>query len=172
VLECDKCGQDMQLLSGRFGKYFKCTNESCGNTRKLLRNGEAAPPKAEPIPMPHLKCQKVDDFYLLRDGASGLFLAASRFPKNRETRPPLIEEIRSVADKLDPKHRYLLEAPMYDKDGNPAILRFSRKAKEQYVMSEQDGKATGWAAFYRNGKWVEDAAPATARGKPASKKRG
>lgn len=168
VLECDKCGSDMQLMSGRFGKYFKCTNESCTNTRKLLRNGEAAPPKAEPVPMPHLKCQKVDDFYLLRDGASGLFLAASRFPKNRETRPPLIEEIRSVADKLDPKHRYLLEAPMYDKDGNPAILRFSRKSKEQYVMSEQDGKATGWAAFYRNGKWVEEA-PAASKGKTSAK---
>jgi DNA topoisomerase-1 len=156
VLECDKCGHDMQLLSGRFGKYFKCTNEDCKNTRKLLRNGEPAPPKADPVPMPHLKCQKVDDFYLLRDGASGLFLAASRFPKNRETRPPLIEEIREVADKLDPKHRYLLDAPVADNDGNKSILRFSRKAKEQYVMTEKDGKPTGWNAYYRNGEWVQE----------------
>ena len=46
VIECDKCGADMQLKSGRFGKYFGCTNTNCKNTRKLLRNGEAAPPKA------------------------------------------------------------------------------------------------------------------------------
>ena len=35
------------------------------------------------------------------------------------------------------------------------MIRFSRKGKEQYVMSEVDGKATGWSAFYRDGKWVE-----------------
>ncbi|MFD2883191.1 hypothetical protein ACFS4T_11425 [Pseudomonas lini] len=31
--------------------------------------------------MPELKCEKVNDTYILRDGASGLFLAASQFPK-------------------------------------------------------------------------------------------
>ncbi len=50
VIECDKCGAEMQLKSGRFGKYFGCTNTNCKNTRKLLRNGEAAPPKSDPVP--------------------------------------------------------------------------------------------------------------------------
>ena len=27
TLDCDKCGAEMQLKSGRFGKYFGCTNE-------------------------------------------------------------------------------------------------------------------------------------------------
>lgn len=154
VIECDKCGADMQLKTGRFGKYFGCTNSECGNTRKLLRNGEAAPPKADPIPMPHLKCEKTDDFFLLRDGAAGLFLAASQFPKHRETRAPTIDELKTVADKLDEKHRYLLDAPVKDKEGNKAVLRFSRKTREQFVVTEQDGKPTGWQAFYTNGKWV------------------
>ncbi|MFZ5722733.1 MAG: type I DNA topoisomerase [Pseudomonadota bacterium] len=153
-LECEKCGSEMQLKTGRFGKYFGCTNKECGNTRKLLRNGEAAPPKADPIPMPHLKCEKVDDFYLLRDGASGIFLAASKFPKNRETRPPTVEEVRSVKDKLDPKLRYIADAPAKDPQGHPALVRFSRKTREQYVQSEVDGKPTGWRAFFRDGKWV------------------
>ena len=118
VIECDKCGSDMQLKVGRFGKYFGCTNEECKNTRKLLRNGEPAPPKADPIPMPHLQCQKVDDHYILRDGASGIFLAASQFPKNRETRAPLVEEVLSVKDQLDPKFEYLTKAPAEDPDGN------------------------------------------------------
>ncbi len=48
ILECDKCGAEMQLKTGRFGKYFGCTSEDCKNTRKLLRNGEAAPPKMDP----------------------------------------------------------------------------------------------------------------------------
>jgi DNA topoisomerase-1 len=32
-------------------------------------------------------------------------------------------------------------------------VRFSRKTKEQYVASEVDGKATGWAAYYVGGRW-------------------
>ncbi|MEQ6884860.1 type I DNA topoisomerase [Salicola sp. Rm-C-2C1-2] len=153
TLECDKCGSEMQLKSGRFGKYFDCTNSECKNTRKLLRNGEPAPPKMDPIPMPELQCQKVDDTYVLRDGASGLFLAASQFPKNRETRPPLVSEIKPHAAELDPKYAYILDAPERDPEGNPTTVRYSRKTKEQYVASEKDGKATGWQAYYRNGQW-------------------
>ena len=153
VIECDKCGSDMQLKSGRFGKYFGCTNEECKNTRKLLKNGEAAPPKMDPIDMPHLACQKVEDHYVLRDGASGLFLAASQFPKNRETRAPLVKEITPLEGKIDPKYNFLMSAPQEDSDGNDTVVRYSRKTKEQYVQSEIDGKATGWKAFYTGSKW-------------------
>ena len=44
-IECDRCGSEMQLKNGRFGKYMGCTNESCKNTRKILKNGDIAPPK-------------------------------------------------------------------------------------------------------------------------------
>ena len=156
-LECDKCGSEMQLKTGRFGKFFGCTNASCKNTRKLLKSGEAAPPKADPIKMPELKCEKVDDTYVLRDGASGLFLAASQFPKNRETRAPLVLELLPHKDELDPKFHYLTQAPAKDPDGRPAVIRYSRKTKEQYVQTEVDGKPTGWRAFFDGGKWkVED----------------
>lgn len=153
TLECDKCGSEMQLKTGRFGKYFGCTNAECKNTRKLLKSGEPAPPKMDPVPMPELQCQKVDDTYVLRDGASGLFLAASKFPKNRETRPPLVMEIKPHKQEIDPKYNFLMEAPERDPEGNPTVIRYSRKSKEQYVMSEKDGKATGWSAWYVNGKW-------------------
>ena len=103
--------------------------------------------------MPHLQCERVDDFYLLRDGASGIFLAASQFPKNRETRAPLVEEILSVKDQLDPKYQFLATAPITDPDGNKAQIRFSRKTKEQYVLTEIGKKASGWKAFYREGQW-------------------
>lgn len=173
VLECDKCGAEMQLKSGRFGKYFGCME--CKNTRKLLRNGEPAPPKADPVPMPELRCEKVDDHYLLRDGASGIFLAASQFPKHRETRAPKILELKPHANELDPKFKYLLTAPETDGDGNPAIVRYSRKTKEQYVQTEIDGKATGWKAFYNGTKWEEQEPPpkpkpkAKAKSKPKAK---
>ncbi len=154
-LECDKCGSEMQLKTGRFGKFFGCTNSECKNTRKLLKNGEAAPPKIEPIRMPELRCQKVDDTYVLRDGASGLFLAASQFPKNRETRAPLVLELLPHGAELDSKYHNLLNAPTHDPEGRPAIIRFSRKSKEHYVQTEVDGKPTGWKAIYNDGQWQQ-----------------
>lgn len=154
-IECDRCGAEMQLKNGRFGKYMGCTNESCKNTRKILKNGDIAPPKEDPVPLPELKCTQSDAHFVLRDGAAGLFLAASNFPKSRETRAPLVEELKRFKDRISAKHKYLAGAPLNDPDGNPAIVRFSRKTKEQYVMSESNGKATGWTAHYDNGTWQE-----------------
>ncbi|MFJ2539256.1 type I DNA topoisomerase [Pseudomonas sp. NPDC087614] len=163
-LECDKCGSEMQLKTGRFGKFFGCTSPTCKNTRKLLKSGDAAPPKMDPVKMPELKCEKVNDTYILRDGASGLFLAASQFPKNRETRAPLVIEILPHKSEIDPKYHFLCEAPQKDPDGLPAVIRYSRKTKEQYVQTEVDGKPTGWKAYYDGGKWaVEDKRSAKAK---------
>lgn len=156
-IQCDKCGSEMQLKTGRFGKFFGCTNASCKNTRKLLKNGEAAPPKMDAVKMPELKCEKVDDTYVLRDGASGLFLAASQFPKNRETRAPLVKELLPHKDEIDPKYHFLFDAPVKDPEGRFSVIRYSRKTKEQYVQTEVDGKPTGWRAFFDGKAWkVED----------------
>ena len=48
----------------------------------------------------------------------------------------------------------LASAPVADPAGNKAQIRFSRKTKEQYVLTEVARKATGWKAFYRDGAWV------------------
>jgi DNA topoisomerase-1 len=118
-----------------------------------------------------LKCEKCDDFYLLRDGAAGIFLAASQFPKHRETRAPRVDEITPIKDQLDPKYKYLADAPAADPQGNPAMVRFLRKTKEQYVMTEVDGKATGWRATYHDGKWVEELPPVKVARKKVTKKK-
>ncbi|TVR44983.1 MAG: type I DNA topoisomerase [Planctomycetota bacterium] len=168
TLECDKCGSEMQLKNGRFGKYFGCTNPECKNTRKLLRSGQPAPPKADPVPMPELPCEKSDGHFVLRDGAAGLFLASSNYPRSKETRNPLVADLQRHRDQLDPKHHYLADAPAEDPAGNPAIIRFSRKENAQYVMSEVEGKPTGWQANYVDGHWlVQD--PAVAKAKASSK---
>jgi len=174
VIECDKCGQDMELKNGRFGKYFGCNGyPECKNTRKLLRNGEAAPPKADPIHMPELECEKSDGYFILRDGAAGMFLASNLFPKSSETKNPTVEDLLRHKEELDPKFEYLTKAPAEDDKGNKAIIRFLRKMKKQYVMTEnEDGKATGWAEHYADGKWVitEAKEKAPAKKKAAKKK--
>ncbi|MHA3059290.1 type I DNA topoisomerase [Acinetobacter sp. ANC 4636] len=154
TIPCDKCDGEMQLKTGRFGPYFACT--SCENTRKVLKNGQPAPPRVDPIKMEHLRSAKHDDFFVLRDGAAGLFLAASKFPKVRETRAPKVAELRTVAEQLDPKYQYLLKAPDTDPEGNTTIVKFSRKNQAQYIGSETpEGKPTKWSLVYQDGKWIE-----------------
>lgn len=153
IVQCDKCGADMHLKLGRFGKYMGCTN--CDNTRKILKNGEVAPPKEEPTHFPELKCEKSDAYFVLRDGASGVFMSAHNFPKSRETRAPKVAELALYRDRLPDKLRYLADAPQQDPEGNEAIIRFSRKEKRQYVTSEKNGKATKWIVDYINDQWIE-----------------
>ena len=170
VIQCDKCGGDMQLKTGRFGKFFACTNyPTCRNTRKLLRNGEAAPPRADPVPMPELKCEKSEGYFVLRDGAAGLFLASSEFPRSRETRSPLVEDLARHRGELAEKYRYLADAPLEDPDGNTVAVHFSRKQREHYLIGVMDGKPSGWAAHFRDGHWEasEDGAPPAAVSKRA-----
>ena len=150
TVECEKCGGTMVLKDGRFGKYMQCTNEECKNTRKILKNGEVAPPREDAVDLPELTCEEnKDSHYVLRDGASGIFLAAHNFPKVRETRPVFVEELRRFRDRISPKFYYLADGPVVDNDGNKTQVRFSRKTKEQYLASITDeGKQTKWAAYY------------------------
>jgi len=153
----------MQLKTGRFGKYFACMNDNCKATRALQRNGEPKPLTMEPIELLDLKCLKCDDHYLLRDSMKGLFLAASQYPKNRETRAPSVEEIKGLKDQLltacrflpnKEKHLYLLDAPEKDNEGNPYIIRYNRTDDTHYIASEKDGKKTGNTASYNEIKMV------------------
>jgi len=91
------------------------------------------------------------------------------FPRNRETRAPLVAEILPYKEQIDPKYTYLFSAPVADDDGVPTTIRYSRKTKEIYVQSEEDGKATGWKSFYEGGKWVVTATK-TVKKKKAKKK--
>ena len=165
TLECHKCGSEMQLKTGRFGKYFGCLNDNCGATRALQRNGEPKPITMEPIVLKDLKCIKCEDHYLLRDSMKGLFLAASQYPKNRETRAPKVSEINNLGEKIieacrflpnKDKHLYLLNAPENDKDGNPYVVRYNRTDDVHYLASEKDGKKTKWTATYQNGQWIQN----------------
>ena len=153
VVECDKCGEDMHLKLGRFGKYMACTH--CDNTRKILKNGEVAPPREEPIAFPELKCEKADAYFVLRDSAVGVFMSAHNFPKVRESRPAKVAELAQYRERLPEKLQYLTDAPLTDPEGNPAIISFSRKEKRQYITSEKGGKKTKWIMDYLDGKWVE-----------------
>ena len=150
IVECNKCGSDMQLRDGRFGKYFGCTDETCKNTRKLLKTGEVAAP---PVHMEELKVADEDDYFVLREGSAGIFLGASKYPKVRVIRSPRIKELTTHANEIDPKFQYLLSAPSEDDKGNDTFVRFARKTREHYLVSMKGDKETGWRSYLQDGTW-------------------
>lgn len=148
---CDKCDRQMELKAGRFGSYYGC---ECGNTRKMAKDGSPAPVREAPIHLKDVRSKKYDDYFVLREGGAGLFLAASKYPKVREARAPLVSEIRTVKDQLSAKYQYLLDAPDNDPEGNPYVLKFDRKTQAQYVGSECDGKPTKFSLQWTGTRWT------------------
>ena len=95
----------------------------------------------------------------------GLFLAASKYPKNRETRAPKVSEINHLATEIKEacrflpetdKHGYLMTAPEKDRDGNEYVVRYNKSEDVHYLASEKDGKKTKWTALYSNGEWSQN----------------
>ena len=82
-----------------------------------------------------------------------------------------MDELLPHTSEIDPKYSFLFSAPVADGDGNRTQVRYSRKAAEQYVMTEQDGKPTGWRAVYRNGAWQVEEGKSTSSTKPAARKK-
>ena len=164
---CNKCGHDMEWRTGRFGPFYNCTNESCTNTRKILKSGEVAAP---PIHMQELEVPDEEDYFVLREGSAGIFLGASKYPKVRVMRKPRVKELISHANELDPKFSFMLSAPVEDEKGNETFVNFARKTREHYLTSMKNAKDTGWRAYYRNGAW-DAVKPKPKKRKAASKRK-
>ena len=103
--------------------------------------------------MPELKCAQSDAYFVLRDGALGIFLAAHTFPRSRETRAPEVADLKRHRAELDPKFHFLADAPERDPEGNPFVIRFSRKTREHFLAALREGEPTGWTAQFIDGKW-------------------
>ncbi|CAL4321955.1 DNA topoisomerase 1 [Buchnera aphidicola (Eriosoma grossulariae)] len=154
MVKCEICHSQMCFKVGKFGKFLLCSKDNCNNTRKILNNGKINVPKIIPIPLPELICKKSDAFFVIRNGISGIFLAANTFPVSRETRTPYIEELVRFKYLLPPEILYLTSAPVQDNEGNKTILRFDKNKKVQYIGSKKNGRYTLWRAFFKNNEWT------------------
>ena len=154
-IDCHKCDNKMELKLGRFGKYFACQSDSCTATRQLMKNGELKPVFMDPIKLESLRCEKCDDFYLLRDSLKGLFLAASQFPKNRETRAITVNELKPVTDKLPEKYSHFAKAPEIDDDGDDLVVRFNKKSGDHLLSAELKGKKKKYFYFFNGSSWEQ-----------------
>lgn len=152
-IDCDKCDDIMEMKSGRFGKYFLCRNTECENKRRVMPNGEIAPPRMTPLET-EIPCAKYPESnYVIREGALGLFLAAPGFPKQRETRSPYVKELIPYKAQLDKKFHFLMTAPQEDDEGRSFQVRYSRKTQENYVGTFNDNNRPVQQAYYEGKKW-------------------
>jgi len=81
---CEKCGADMVIKFGRFGKFMACSNyPECKNTTPISKSGEVG---EEPKPTGD-KCPTCGKDMVLRMGRYGKFIACSDYPKCKTTKP-------------------------------------------------------------------------------------
>ncbi len=82
---CEKCGSEMVIKWGRFGRFIACSNyPDCKNTMQMPReegSDEADKPDSEYEP-----CEKCGREMVLKKGRYGEFLACSGYPECKNTR--------------------------------------------------------------------------------------
>lgn len=86
---------------------------------------------------------------MLRDGAAGVFLAANTFPKSRETRAPLVEELQRFRDRLPEKLVYLADAPAKDPDGNQPLCVLAVRRNSNMFLQRKMAKPQVGVHFCR-----------------------
>lgn len=76
-IKCDKCGNDMDIRMGRFGKFLACTNyPECKNIKSLKEfaaNGGAPEETGE-------ACPKCGNKTVYREGKFGRFIGCEKYP--------------------------------------------------------------------------------------------
>jgi len=77
-IKCDKCGSDMELKIGRYGKFLACTNyPECKNIKSLKElNNENNEPK-----FTGETCPKCGSRTVFREGKFGRFIGCEKYPE-------------------------------------------------------------------------------------------
>jgi DNA topoisomerase-1 len=83
---CEKCGMPMVIRWGRHGRFMACTGyPKCKNTRPL--EGEDNSRQQNAVVQVDEKCEKCGSPMVLKTSRFGRFLACSRYPECKSTRP-------------------------------------------------------------------------------------
>ncbi len=90
---CEKCGQPMTMMMGRFGRFLACSGyPACQNTRNMRDTGER--PADEPTDE---ICEKCERPMVIKTGRYGRFLACTGY--NAEDNP--CDNRRNIVTKSD-----------------------------------------------------------------------
>lgn len=90
---CEKCGQPMTMMMGRFGRFLACSGyPACQNTRNMRDNSERPPDE----PTDEI-CEKCERPMVIKTGRYGRFLACTGY--NAEDNP--CDNRRNIVTKSD-----------------------------------------------------------------------
>ncbi len=81
-LQCEKCGKEMVIRWGRFGRFLACSAyPECKNTKKVVKvSGEIQVHQDTPA---HGNCPKCGTTLVIKHGRYGQFVACSSYPECR-----------------------------------------------------------------------------------------
>lgn len=81
---CPKCGEELLLRSGRFGKFIACSGfPKCKYTEQIDEEGNPVEVKVETSDE---KCEKCGKEMIVKNGRNGKFLACSGYPECKNTK--------------------------------------------------------------------------------------
>lgn len=81
---CPKCGEELLLRSGRFGKFVACSGfPKCKYTEQIDEDGNTVEVKVETSDE---KCDKCGKEMIVKNGRNGKFLACSGYPECKNTK--------------------------------------------------------------------------------------
>jgi DNA topoisomerase-1 len=85
-IKCSKCGSEMVIRWGRFGKFLACSNfPACKNTQELSKEVSPAGVAESEAPVTD-PCDKCGRPMVLKKGRYGNFFACSGYPECKNTR--------------------------------------------------------------------------------------
>jgi DNA topoisomerase-1 len=94
--KCEKCGGDMIIRWGRFGRFMACNKyPDCKNSREIPKEGEEAA-QEEGAPAEELVCEKCGKSMVRKKGRFGEFLACSGYPDCKNT-----QKISSAGEQVE-----------------------------------------------------------------------
>ena len=86
--KCEKCKSPMVIKWGRNGEFLACSGyPECKNTQGVHRATRTAPSRLRREPTTDEKCETCGAPMLVKRGRFGEFLACSRYPECKTTRP-------------------------------------------------------------------------------------
>ncbi|MEO5376890.1 MAG: type I DNA topoisomerase [Magnetococcus sp. DMHC-6] len=84
---CPKCGKEIVIKLGRYGRFKACTNyPECRFTENIKKEGEAEAVVVEPV-LSEEKCDKCGAGMWIKEGRYGKYLACSAYPECRNIQP-------------------------------------------------------------------------------------
>jgi len=126
---CPKCGKQLALREGRFGRFVACTGfPECDFTGQeaefVQKEEEEGGEKPEAVEVPEVACEQCGAPMTVRKSRRGPFLGCSRYPECTFTRPMPGEE--GTVKKKEPAQ---LTNIACEKCGKPMAIRSSRRGK-------------------------------------------